>query len=95
MKQLGVREKEGRIPPEQHEAGDLPCLGITGYVVIALYTFDAAKHCRMRTPAIPKELNHCNHDRDGDARNGTEHGHTCEAGHRKPELPALDTIDAA
>ena len=64
-------------------------------VVIALDVIDAAEHRRVRTPAVPEELDHGNDDRERDARNGAEHGHAREADHRQPELPALDAIDAA
>src|SRR6516164_11643067 len=49
----------------------------------------------MRTPTIPKELYDRNHDRDGNARNGTEYRHTGKTGHGKPEFPALDPVDPA
>ena len=68
---------------------------IAGDVVIALDAFDAAQHGRMRPPAIPEKLDYGDHDRETDARNGAEHGDADEARHRKPELPALDAIDAA
>jgi len=95
VEQLGVRKEERCIPTEQYESRDQACLRIPGNVVIALDTIDAAQHGRMRPPAIPQELNHGNHDCERNARNGAEHGHTHEASHRKPELPALDVIDAA
>jgi hypothetical protein len=63
--------------------------------VIALDTFDAAEHGRMRAPTVPEELNDGNYNRESNAGNGAEHGHAREANNRKPELPALDAIDSS
>ena len=48
----------------------------------------------MRTPAIPEELDHGDHDRERDAGDGAKQSDTRETDHRQPELPALDAIDA-
>src|ERR1700739_2337828 len=93
MEQLGVRKEERCIPSEQYESRDQARLRISDDVVIALDTVDTAQHGRMRAPAIPEKLDHCNHNCERNAWNGAEHSHPREAGHRKPELPGLDEID--
>ena len=95
MKKLGVGKEQWRIPAEQDEARNQVCVRISGNVVIALHLIDAAEHGRMRTPPVPQELDDGNDNRQCDARNGAEYRHAGEAGDGKPELPALNAIDAA
>jgi hypothetical protein len=49
----------------------------------------------MWPPAVPEELDHGDHHCNPDAANRAEDCDACKAGHREPELPALDSIDAA
>src|SRR5215470_13967702 len=75
VEQLGIREEQRRVPTEEYQAGNQSRVGMAGDVVIALHTFDPAKYRGVGAPAIPEELDHSNHDGQGNAGNGTEHGH--------------------
>ena len=95
MEQLRIREEEWCIPTEQYEAWYQACVRVPGDVMIALDAIDSAEHSRMWSPTVPKELSYGNYDRESNTGNGAERGHTREASHREPELPALDAINAA
>ena len=70
-------------------------LGIAGDVVIAGDAVGAAENGGMRPPAVPQELD--DGDDDGKANSGTAPSTATPTKHtyRQPELPALDTPDAA
>ena len=94
LEQFGVGKKQRRIPAKQDQAGYETGIGIARDVVIAFDAVGAAQDRRVRPPAVPKELDDGDHDRQTDPWNGSQHGHTDEADNRQPEFPALDTIDS-
>ena len=94
-KNSALAKKSGASQRNRTRPGIRRACGIARDVVVALDLIDPAEHRRVRTPAVPEELDHGDHDRQRDARNGAEHRHSGEADDRQPELPALDAVDAA
>src|ERR1051325_4051024 len=78
VKKLGVGEEERRVPTKQYQTGDATRRGIARDIVIAANTIGPAEYCEMRTPAVPQELDHSDHDRDADAGNHAEHSNAYE-----------------
>jgi hypothetical protein len=61
----------------------------------AAHTFGAAEHRGVRSPAIPEELDDSDRDGKADAGNCGQDRHADQTDDGEPELPPLDTIDAA
>jgi hypothetical protein len=51
---------------------------------------DPSQHRRVRTPTVPEELEHCDHNGDADSLDGAEDGDARKAHHREPKLPSLN-----
>jgi hypothetical protein len=62
MEQLGISEKQGRIPAKQDQAGNLLGIRIARDVVVALDALDASQNRGVRPPAIPQEFDDGNDD---------------------------------
>src|SRR4051795_12696624 len=82
VKELGVSEKERRVPTKQHESWNATRSRIPRDVVVAANTIDSAEHCEVWPPGIPQELDHRDHDCDSDAGNHAEHGNAHKTDHR-------------
>ncbi len=85
-KQLGVREEQWRIPPEQNKARHDSSLWIPGDVMVALQVGNSAENGIVGTPAVPEKLEYRDPDRDSDARNCPEYGNAYRATDRQPEF---------
>ena len=81
-------QKTRCIPAKHDQAGYETGIGIARDVVVTLDVISAAQDRRVRPPAIPKELDDGDHNRQTDPWNGSQHGHTDEADNRQPEFPA-------
>src|SRR4029077_19296716 len=78
FEQLGVGEEQGCVPAKEDQTGYLAGVGIARDVVVALDAFNAAQYRRVRTPAIPQELDDGDHDCETYAWDSTKNGHTDE-----------------
>jgi len=56
IEQLGVCEKQGCIPPEQHKPGYEARIRIATDIVVALYVFHVAKHRRVPAPSLARKV---------------------------------------
>jgi hypothetical protein len=75
MEQLGVGEKQGRIPAKQDQPRDESRVRIARDVMVALDALGASQNRGVWAPAIPQEFDDGNRDGEADALDRAQHRH--------------------